>query len=196
MKRLRSKSMRFIFLLLTSLFISASYAQDQGYFLAKSALHLVNPQVEYDPSYYTLDYPNGDVPPHKGVCTDVIIRAYRLEGVDLQRLVHEDMAVNFSAYPSNWGLTRPDRNIDHRRVPNLMTFFTRAGAKQPFSENPSDYKPGDVVCWELTSGQLHIGLVVAKKGRSVELLHNLGYGQVVEACLFDYPIIGHYRYWP
>jgi uncharacterized protein YijF (DUF1287 family) len=137
----------------------------------------------------------GDIPPQYGVCTDVIVRAYRLHNIDLQQLVHEDMKAHFSAYPNNWGLTQPDKNIDHRRVPNLMTFFARQGAKQPISQNASDYKEGDIVCWDLGQGILHIGLV-AKTYPKVELLHNIGSGQILEACLFKYEIIGHYRYWP
>lgn len=131
--------------------------------LADSSLTLTKQDVVYDPSYFRLDYPNGDVPPNKGVCTDVVIRAYRKLGIDLQKEVHEDMVANFSQYPKIWGLSKPDKNIDHRRVPNLMTFFTRHGATLSITENPADYMPGDVVCWNLGGGITHIGIVSNKK---------------------------------
>lgn len=151
----------------------------------------------YDPSYTVLAYPNGDVAREKGVCTDVVIRAFRAGGVDLQRLVHEDMKGHFSAYPHSWGLKRPDPNIDHRRVPNLMTFFARRGVSLPISTNPTAYRPGDVVAWRLPTGQLHIGLVSDRPGpsggRSL-MVHNIGAGAQVEDVLFAWPVIGHYRY--
>lgn len=165
--------------------------------LADSAFVLTRQQVIYDPSYYALDYPNGDVPAGRGVCTDVVIRAYRMFDIDLQQLVHEDMAANFKLYPDKWGLSRTDKNIDHRRVPNLMTFFGRYGTKLQVSDKASSYKPGDVVCWDLGSGVTHIGIVSAVKstdGRRYQIIHNIGRGQVLEDCLFAYKIIGHYRY--
>ncbi|MFT5246757.1 MAG: hypothetical protein ACI9RU_001789 [Litorivivens sp.] len=165
--------------------------------LADSTLTLTHNPVHYDPSYFSMDYPNGDVPADKGVCTDVVIRAYRLMGVDLQKEVHEDMKSNFQLYPKNWGLTRTDRNIDHRRVQNLMTFFKRHGLEKTKSTNQDDYLPGDIVCWSLGGGLTHIGIVVNQKSTDNErhlIVHNIGIGQVVEDCLFDFKVIGHYRY--
>jgi uncharacterized protein YijF (DUF1287 family) len=165
--------------------------------LADSTLTLTKQIVRYDPAYFQLDYPNGDVPQDKGVCTDVVIRAYRKLGIDLQKEVHEDMKSNFSKYPKNWGLHKPDKNIDHRRVPNLMTFFTRFGATKPITTFSRDYKPGDIVCWNLGGSVTHIGIVVRKKssdGQRYLIVHNIGSGQVMEDCLFSYKIIGHYRY--
>lgn len=165
--------------------------------LSVSALELTKQEVTYDPSYFSIDYPNGDIPADKGVCTDVIIRAYRLIGIDLQKDVHEDMQANFNKYPDNWGLTKPDKNIDHRRVPNLMTLFERRGKIKPITNKPEDYSPGDIVCWNLASGIPHIGIVVHLKsedGLRNLVVHNIGAGQVLEDCLFDFEITGHYRY--
>ena len=153
--------------------------------------------TNYDPSYFRLEYPNGDVPADKGVCTDLIIRAYRKFGIDLQKEVHLDMKSNFEKYPKNWGLKQPDKNIDHRRVPNLMTFFTRLGTVIKISQNPKDYQPGNIVCWNLGGGLTHIGIVSGKKskdGQRYLIIHNIGAGQVLEDFLFSYKIIGHYRY--
>lgn len=165
--------------------------------LSNCALKLTQQQVTYDPSYFSIAYPNGDIPKDKGVCTDVIIRAYRMLGIDLQKKVHEDMKDNFSEYPNLWGLSNTDKNIDHRRVPNLMTFFERSGAKLPVTNNANDYKPGDVVCWNLGGAITHIGIVVNKKsidGKRNLIVHNIGAGQVLEDCLFKFKIIGHYRF--
>lgn len=165
--------------------------------LTAVALELTKQEVTYDPTYFNISYPNGDVPSDKGVCTDVIIRGYRALGIDLQKEVHEDMGVAFEKYPKNWGLTRTDRNIDHRRVPNLMTFFERHGTSVAISSNPNKYLPGDVVCWQLEGGLYHIGFVVDKKskdGQRPMIVHNIGAGQVLEDVLFKYTIIGHYRY--
>lgn len=165
--------------------------------LSDAAIELTAQQVSYDPSYFALKYPNGDVPANKGVCTDVVIRAYRKVGIDLQKEVHEDMAANFSSYPTIWGLSKTDKNIDHRRVPNLMVFFAKFGEIKPNSQNTDDYKPGDIVCWNLGGAITHIGLVVNKKstnGKQHLIVHNIGGGQVLANCLFDYKIIGHYRY--
>lgn len=160
-------------------------------------MELTEQNVTYDGSYFSIGYPNGDVPSDKGVCTDVIIRAYRKMDVDLQKGVHKDMKKNFHLYPKNWGLSRTDRNIDHRRVPNLMTFFERHGKVKATSEHARDYTPGDIVCWDLGSGLTHIGIVVAKKsmdGQPHFIVHNIGAGQVVKDVLFNYKIIGHYSY--
>jgi len=165
--------------------------------LADSAYTLTDDFVVYDPSYFKIPYPNGDVPKDKGVCTDVVIRAYRKMGIDLQKEVHEDMKLNFQLYPKNWGLKKPDPNIDHRRVPNLMVFFGRFGTKLSNSIKPEDYQPGDIVCWNLGGGTTHIGIVSRIKNRNLkqyQIVHNIGSGQVLEDCLFSYQIIGHYRF--
>jgi len=151
----------------------------------------------YDPSYVKLTYPNGDVPLDRGVCTDVLIRAFREAGVDLQVRVHQDMRKNFSKYPKKWGLKSTDRNIDHRRVPNLMTFFRRQGKKLKLSKNPQDYQAGDIVAWLLPSGLYHIGIVSDGKtadGKRNLVIHNIGAGTQEEDILFEYKILGHYRY--
>src|SRR5690606_29194682 len=176
---------------------SFSQNSTDSFTLSNAALSLTKQNVSYDPSYFSIDYPNGDVPSDKGVCTDVIIRAYRKLGVDLQKEVHEDMKANFSLYPQNWGLRNTDKNIDHRRVPNLMTFSKRIGAEKLITANLKYYLPGDIVCWSLGGGLTHIGIVVNKKalnGKRNLIVHNIGAGQVLEDCLFKYKIIGHYRF--
>jgi uncharacterized protein YijF (DUF1287 family) len=165
--------------------------------LADSAYTLTKIKVEYDPVYFSIKYPKGDVPANKGVCTDVVIRAYRKMGIDLQKEVHEDMKKNFHLYPKIWGLKKPDTNIDHRRVPNLMKFFERKGTPLPITQNANDYKPGAIVCWNLGGGTTHIGIVSRKKAQNAsryQIIHNIGGGQVLEDCLFDFKIIGHYNY--
>lgn len=167
--------------------------------LADSAAILTKEKVVYNPEYFSIKYPNGDIPSQYGVCTDVVIRAYRKMKIDLQKEVHEDMLKNFSLYPKNWGLNSTDKNIDHRRVPNLMTFFTRHGKALPNSSKSDNYIPGDIVCWNLGGGINHIGMVVNKKsidGKRFLIIHNIGSGQVIEDVLFDYTIIGHYQYQP
>ena len=178
-----------IILLLLSFKVCISQTESGHSNLSKSALELTNQNVTYDPSYFSIDYPNGDVPSDKGVCTDVVIRAYRKIGIDLQQKVHEDMKANFNTYPKIWGLKTTDRNIDHRRVPNLMTFFKREGAEEPITTNAEDYIPGDIVCWSLGGAITHIGIVVNKKskdGKRYLIVHNIGAGQVLEDCLFNY----------
>lgn len=165
--------------------------------LADSTLTLIKQKVTYDPAYRVIEFPNGDVASDKGVCTDVVIRAYRKLGIDLQKLVHEDMKANFNEYPKNWGLKSTDRNIDHRRVPNLMTFFSRHGIVKKITYNPNDYEPGDIVCWDLGKGITHIGIVSKIKSLDKKrylIVHNIGEGQVLEDCLFEFKIIGHYQY--
>ena len=165
--------------------------------LSDAAISITKNEVRYDGTYYQIPYPNGDVPKGIGVCTDVVIRSYRKLGADLQQLVHEDMKKNFSKYPKAWGLKTTDSNIDHRRVPNLQAFFTRHGEVKTISKKPGDYKPGDLVTWRLSSGVPHIGIVVNKKsfrGNGYQVVHNIGGGQVIDDCLFDYIITGHYRY--
>jgi uncharacterized protein len=173
-------------------------AQDDFYSqLVSASLDLTKQNVKYDPGYFSIPYPNGDIPNDKGVCTDVIIRAYRKLGIDLQKEVHADMKANFSVYPKNWGLSHTDTNIDHRRVPNLMTFFSRKGTTLPITNKPEDYHPGDIVCWDLGGGITHIGIVVNRKSSiddRYQVVHNIGAGQVLEDCLFRFRIIGHYRY--
>ena len=150
----------------------------------------------YDPAYVRIAYPMGDVPDDRGVCTDTVIRAFRHAGVDLQEAVHKDMAASFSAYPKTWGLTRPDTNIDHRRVPNLETFFKRRGGAKTLSKVAGDYQPGDVVSWRLTGGGLpHIGVVTRKKlGDQPLVAHNIGAGTQEEPCLFNWPMQGWFRF--
>lgn len=165
--------------------------------LIDSAIEQTKVTVSYDPSYTSIPYPGGDVPLNTGVCSDVIIRSFRNAGVDLQVEVHEDMKKNFAAYPHQWGLTRPDPSIDHRRVPNLMTFFERRGKAVPITDNPADYHPGDVVSWDFGSGKTHIGLVSNRRSSEKEnflIIHNVGMGTQIQECLFSWPIIGHYRY--
>ena len=152
----------------------------------------------YDPNYIVIPYPNGDVPMETGVCTDVVIRAFRGAGVDLQREVHEDMRDNFSAYPKKWNLPKPDTNIDHRRVPNLQTFFERKGKSLPVTKNAENYKPGDVVSWDLDGkGLTHIGIVsniLNENTGHFLIIHNIGAGAKAEDVLFDWKITGHFRY--
>lgn len=164
--------------------------------LASAAISLTKDDVTYDPSYFSIAYPMGDVPADKGVCTDVVIRAYRKLGIDLQQLVHEDMKSNFSVYPKKWGLSKPDPNIDHRRVPNLRKFFERQGVSLPVTKNPEDYQPGDVVTWNIGNGLVHIGIVIDQKslGGTPLIVHNMGAGQVKENWLFRFKITGHYRF--
>ena len=164
--------------------------------IVAAAMEQTRRAVTYDGSYRAIPYPNGDVPAHLGVCTDVIIRAYRAGGIDLQRLVHEDMRANFSRYPQLWGLKRPDRNIDHRRVPNLQTYFARQGASLRSPGDAAAYQPGDVVSWMLPGNLPHIGIVAsirAPSGRPM-LVHNIGRGPQVEDVLLAYPRTGHYRF--
>lgn len=167
--------------------------------LIQAAKERTQHTVRYDGSYRAIPYPNGDVPGHIGVCTDVVIRSYRQVGIDLQQKVHEDMASNFSQYPSKriWGLTRPDKNIDHRRVPNLQAFFKRFGQVLDVTDNPGDYRPGDLVTWMLPGNLPHIGIVIDKSstdGKRPLIAHNIGQGPRINDMLFDYPITGHYRY--
>ena len=165
--------------------------------ISDSAIELTNKSVIYNGDYYSIPYPNGDVPDGIGVCTDVVIRTYRSVGLDLQKEVHEDMEANFELYPKIWGLSKPDSNIDHRRVPNLMTYFKRQGAEIPITDKGKDYLPGDIVSWNLGGGLTHIGIVVNKKSNDNKrfmIVHNIGGGQVLEDCLFNYTITGHYRF--
>jgi len=162
-----------------------------------AALERTQHVVRYDPAYVRLPYPGGDVPADTGVCTDEVIRAYRAVGIDLQKEVHEDMATNFIAYPRKWGRREPDPNIDHRRVPNLMVFFSRKGESLSITDRAEDYAPGDLVTWDLGGGLTHIGMVVERKmlfTRRYMIVHNIGAGPKMEDVLFDWKITGHYRY--
>ncbi len=167
--------------------------------LIEAAKKQVGVTTSYDPAYVKLDYPGGDVPTDRGVCTDVVIRAFRTLGFDLQKLVHEDMARAFSKYPRQWGLSKPDTNIDHRRVPNLMRFFERAGKQLAISKKPEDYKPGDLVTVTLPPNLPHIMIVTdvpsSADPKRMQVVHNIGSGTCVEDRLFEFPITGHYRYW-
>jgi uncharacterized protein len=165
--------------------------------LSNCALSIIDESIEYDPTYFSMQYPNGDVPKNKGVCTDVVIRAYRKLGIDLQKEVHQDMKSNFSKYPTKWGLKKTDTNIDHRRVPNLEIFFARKGTKLDVTNNPSDYKCGDLVTWMIGGKLPHIGIVTHKKsndGKRPLIVHNIGRGQILEDCLMSYKIVGHFKY--
>lgn len=167
--------------------------------LSNAALSIIDPNVVYTPTYIGIKYPNGDVPRKTGVCTDVVIRAYRKLNIDLQKEVHEDMVSNFDLYPNlkKWGLKTTDTNIDHRRVPNLEVFFERKGKKLPVSQNPNDYETGDIVTWVINDKLPHIGIVTHLKsedGKRPMIVHNVGGGQVLADCLFDYKIVGHFTY--
>jgi len=167
--------------------------------LIAAAIAQTQDNVTYNAAYFKITYPMGDVPAQYGVCTDVIIRAYRKLGIDLQQLVHEDMRGNFSLYPAkkNWGQTKTDANIDHRRVPNLQTFFTRHGKKLIISSESQDYQAGDLVTWMLPGNLPHIGIVTDQRsadGLRPLIVHNIGAGPQLEDMLFDYTISGHYRY--
>lgn len=169
--------------------------------MVDSALNRTKYDVVYDGSYIPISYPNGDVPSNIGVCTDVIIRSYRKSGYDLQKLVHEDMKQFFSSYPSKriWGLGSTDKNIDHRRVPNLQVFFTRNGLSLPVTLDKSDYKPGHLVTWMVGGNLPHIGIVtnkVSSENGNPLIVHNIGSGPELDDMLFDYPITGHYKYVP
>jgi uncharacterized protein YijF (DUF1287 family) len=151
----------------------------------------------YDPSYVALKYPGGDVPPETGVCSDVLVRAFRKAGIDLQKEIHEDMTSAWAVYPHQWGAARPDSNIDHRRVPNLMTFFERRRKALPGTTNRGDYLPGDIVAWDLGGGVEHIGIVsnqISEPERHFLIIHNIGAGTRAEDVLFNWKIIGHYRF--
>lgn len=189
---------KFFSIIIFLLFVFTANAQNQfAQKLSDAALSLTKDRVTYDPAYFSIKYPNGDVPADKGVCTDVVIRAYRKLGIDLQKEVHEDMKKNFSKYPKNWGLKRADTNIDHRRVPNLRVFFAKFGQSMSIDTNPALYAPGDIVTWLLPGNLTHIGIVVNKKsadGKRYMIVHNIGGGQVIEDCLFRFTITGHYQY--
>lgn len=164
--------------------------------LVAAARGQIGVTVRYDPAYLKLDYPGGDVPADRGVCTDVVVRALRTQGIDLQARIHEDMRANFSRYPQMWGLSAPDPHIDHRRVPNQMHWFERQGWQRPISNDALDYSAGDIVAWKLNgNGLLHVGIVSDRKHRDGTplVLHNIGRGTREENLLFQHTIIGHYQ---
>jgi uncharacterized protein YijF (DUF1287 family) len=151
----------------------------------------------YDPSYAKIDYPNGDVSSDTGVCSDVVVRAFRKAGIDLQKEVHEDMTRAWSEYPKKWGARGTDTSIDHRRVLNLTNYFDRQGKSQPITTDRADYLPGDVVAWELSDGVEHIGILTNLSSEADQhylIVHNIGAGARVEDVLLAWKIIGHYRY--
>lgn len=196
MRRLTLPAVSLLLLLLSST-CRADFSAD----LVAAALDRTTRPVIYNGAYFKIAYPNGDVPAHFGVCTDVIIRAYRSLDTDLQVLVHEDMQANFSQYPSHriWGLNRTDRNIDHRRVPNLQAFFSRHGQVLPQTRNPQDYRPGDLVTWMLPGNAPHIGIVtdrISDMTGNPMIVHNIGWGPKLDDMLFEHTITGHYRYMP
>ena len=169
--------------------------------LVKAAIERTGFNIWYDGSYYSIKYPGGDVPSNIGVCTDLVIRSYRTTGIDLQELVHRDIKENFSKYPSKriWGLSGPDTNIDHRRVPNLQVFFSRQGQVLSVTNNAGDYSPGDIVTWIIPGNLPHIGIVsdkYSKESGNPMIVHNIGRGPKLEDVLFLYQITGHYRYLP
>ena len=187
---------RRILLFALLLFAWSALASPRDAFVA-AAKQQVGVTREYDPAYRQLAYPGGDVPLSRGVCSDVVIRAMRKAGFDLQVLVHEDMRAHFDAYPKQWGLRKPDSNIDHRRVPNLATFFARQGRALRVTRDAADYAPGDIVTWRLSSGVPHIGVVsdVRVPGSArYQVVHNIGWGAQLEDVLFAYELTGHYRW--
>lgn len=191
-----SKAFRFVLGIGLWWFCLAGWAAVDGGRLVEAARTQVGVTLGYDPAYRRITYPGGDVPLATGVCTDVVIRALRAQGLDLQQRVHEDMRRHFSAYPRHWGLKRPDPNIDHRRVPNLMTWFDRQGLSLKVGQAAADYQPGDIVTWDLGRGLQHIGIISDRRSREGTplALHNIGQGTREEDILFRWPILGHYRF--
>lgn len=191
-----SKAFRFVLGIGLWWFCLAGWAAVDGGRLVEAARTQVGVTLGYDPAYRRIAYPGGDVPLATGVCTDVVIRALRAQGLDLQQRVHEDMRRHFSAYPRHWGLKRPDPNIDHRRVPNLMTWLDRQGLSLKVGQAAADYQPGDIVTWDLGRGLQHIGIISDRRSREGTplALHNIGQGTREEDILFRWPILGHYRF--
>ncbi|MBC7979960.1 MAG: DUF1287 domain-containing protein [Armatimonadetes bacterium] len=193
-----NKYPRLLAILVSILVVGTVQSEETGKSLklVAEARKQVGVTLEYDSAYVALKYPKGDVPLDRGVCTDVVIRALRdSRDMDLQKLVHEDMKANFSLYPRHWGLSKPDRNIDHRRVPNLQTYFRRHAISLSLSKKSEDYKAGDIVTCMLPGNLPHIMIVSDKKSPSnVPLvIHNIGRGTKEEGSLFAFPTTGHYR---
>lgn len=175
---------------------TAQPAPPRGVALAAAARKQIGVTLSYDPAYVRLPYPGGDVPASRGVCTDVVIRAFRTQRIDLQQRVHEDMRAHFAEYPQKWGLRGPDSNIDHRRVPNLQTWFERQGWSLPVTARATDYRSGDLVTWMLPGNLPHIGIVSDRRtmsGGTPLIIHNIGRGTREEDILFSHRITGHYR---
>jgi uncharacterized protein YijF (DUF1287 family) len=192
-----NKLLSIIALMFSPYCLGNSFEQD----IVSAAIERTKHDITYDGSYFSIAYPNGDVPKNIGVCTDVIIRTYRSLDTDLQMLVHQDMSDNFAVYPSKqiWGLNKPDRNIDHRRVPNLQVFLSRHGESLPITLAAEDYAPGDIVTWSLPRNLPHIGIVsdtLSEASGNPLIIHNIGSGPTIEDMLFRYRITGHYRYVP
>lgn len=185
-------------LTLAFLVTATAHAEEPGVCLVRAAREQIGVTVIYDPAYRSISYPGGDIPAERGVCTDVLVRAYRALGVDLQRLVHEDMSAFWPLYPKLWGLRRPDPNIDHRRVPNLAVFFARQGQSLPAGDEPATFAPGDLVTWRLPSGAPHIGIVSDRRSPTGTplVVHNIGRGTLEEDALLAFPITGRYCYLP
>ncbi len=189
----------FAALLISSPVLLAERPEEIAKFLA-AAQAQIGKTLTYDPAYTSFEYPGGDVPLERGVCSDVAIRAFRGVDLDLQKEVHEDMARSFSLYPKNWGLRKPDANIDHRRVLNLMTFFQRRGKSVPVTQNAADYLPGDLVTCIVPKNLPHI-MIVSDKVSPLDparrlVIHNIGHGALAEDRLFEFELTGHYRWWP
>ena len=177
--------------------VAPAHADADVHDLLDAAVAQVGVTIYYDPAYVSLDYPLGDVPPDRGVCSDVVVRALRAVGVDLQLEVNRDMRAHFTDYPSLWGLRKPDANIDHRRVPNLETWFAREQRSVPVSSESATYLAGDIVSWRLAGGLPHIGIVAAQRsadGQRPLIIHNIGAGVHIEDVLFAWTIRGHYRW--
>lgn len=176
--------------------VATSAVSPEARRIAAAALAQVGVTTSYESAYVHLEYPGGDVPLETGVCADLVVRAFRGIGVDLQYGVHEDMKADLAAYPQPFGLAPPDTNIDHRRVHNLQRYFERRGMSLPPSINGADYLPGDVVTW-MVAGYPHIGIVsdvpALSSGR-YQVVHNIGSGAQVEDALFRMEITGHYRW--
>lgn len=187
------------FLLVVLAFSANAEIPEQARRLVAAAKAQIGVTMIYDPAYVSLEYPGGDVPADRGVCTDVVIRAFRKLGMDLQKLVHEDMKGSFSNYPQNWGLKKPDPNIDHRRVPNLMRYFLRLGKSLPVTDKPADYRPGDLVTCIAPPNLPHIMIVSdvpsAVDAARMQVIHNIGGGARLEDRLFEFKITGRYRHW-
>jgi len=192
--------MRSLVLLCLTLYIApTAMAASSADAVVAAAHERTKASVRYDPAYVSLSYPGGDVPADTGVCTDVVIRTYRTAfNFDFQKAIHEDMRANFKAYPKNWGLKRPDKNIDHRRVPNIEKFLKRQGAALPITKKAEDYLPGDIVSWRLGGFLPHIGIVSENKSEwgTPLIIHNIGAGPVEDDLLFNTTINGHFRFMP
>jgi uncharacterized protein YijF (DUF1287 family) len=195
------RAMRLLLLLFLLVALTAAQAElpEPVRKLLVAARAQIGVTTTYDPAYVVLTYPDGDVSEDRGVCTDVVIRAFRKLGLDLQKLVHEDMARHFEKYPKRWGLKKPDKNIDHRRVPNLMKFFERQGKSRAISKKPEDYQPGDLVTCIVPPNLPHIMIVTDVPSPSdparMQIIHNIGAGAQLEDRLFDFEITGVFRYW-